>query len=176
MDFSIIYQDNQYSSTLLSLYCNKEKTDRFLVANLVSWDDEFLLLSLLSPVSLGCRFDGLCLCSVKQIFRVEVDSQYLLDIKSQMLPFEMEISKMPPWEHFLITAQKSKTVVQFRNLAGKRIMFGTPITHSDRSVTIRRIYSDGTYGKIYQIDRNKIGMMVYASETEQKIAKQMKRL
>lgn len=154
------------SKDLIAIYCNKQSTDKFLVGQILTSDSEHLLLSLISPDS---SVDGLCLCSAKIIFRIEQDSQYLHDIKKSLCSITTQHSESNPWDTFLVYAEEHEFVTQIKGFSGKRIMFGIPVGHSKDMIAIHRVYSDGTPGKVFRINRDKIALLVCNSNTEQKL-------
>ena len=154
------------SKDLIAIYCNKQSTESFLVGQISTSDSEYLLFSLMSPDS---SVDGLCLCSSKNIFRREQDSQYLRDMKKSLCSITTQHSESNPWDAFLVYAEEHKFVTQIVGFSGKRIMFGIPVGHSKDMVAIHRVYSDGTQGKVLRIIRDKIAMLVCNSNTEQEL-------
>lgn len=151
---------------LIAIYCNKQSTERFLVGQILTFDSEYLLLSLISP---DAGADGLCLCSAKFIFRIEQDSQYLQDMKKRLCSITAQHSESNPWDAFLAYAEEHKFVTQIKGFSGKRIMFGIPVGHSNDTVAIHRVYSDGIHGKVFRVNRDKIALLVCDSNTEQEL-------
>lgn len=154
------------SRDLIAFYCNKQSTENFLVGQVLTSDSEYLLFSLISPDS---SVDGLCFCSVKIIFRIEQDSQYLRDMKKSLCSITTQLSESNPWDAFLVYAEEHKFVTQIKGFSGGRIMFGIPVGHSKDMITIHQVYSDGTLGKVRQINRNRIALLVCNSNTEQEL-------
>lgn len=163
MELIHLPSDVYTANDLVAIYCNKQSTDRFLVGQILSSDADCLLLSLVSP---DASVDGLCFCFAKCLYRIEKDSQYLCDIKKDFNPIDTLRFNGNLWDDFLAHAEKHKFVTQFKGFSGRRIMFGIPIGHSDNEVTIQRVCSDGTQGKILHINRNKIALMVCNSNSE----------
>lgn len=151
---------------LIAIYCNKQSTDSFLVGRILASDPGYLLLFLLSPDS---RVDGLCLCSTKIIFCIEQSSQYLHAMNQSLCSTNIQLSESSPWDGFLVYAEECRFVIQIKYFSRKRSMFGIPVGHSNSMVSIHRVHSDGTYGKVLQIDRDKIEMLVCNSSTEQEL-------
>lgn len=154
------------SKDLIAIYCNKQSTDNFLVGQILTSDSQDLLLSLISPDS--C-VDGFCLCSVKSIFRIEQDSQYLRDMKTSLCSITPHRFESNPWDAILEYAEEHKFVIQIKGFSGKRIILGIPVRHSKDMVAIHRVYSDGTQGNILRINRDKIALLVCNSNTEQEL-------
>lgn len=151
---------------LVAIYCNQQSTENFLVGQIQAYDSDCLLLSLISP---ELNTDGLCLCSAKFIFRIEQDSQYLIDMKKNLCLTTPQHSKGIPWDDFLVYAEEHKFVTQLKVFSRKRIMFGIPVGHSNDTVVLRRVYLDGTLGQIFRISRDKIALLVCNSDTEQEL-------
>lgn len=151
---------------LIAIYCNKQASDKFLVGQILTFNSEFLLLSLISP---DAGVDGFCLCSAKFIFRIEQDSQYLQNLKRRLCSITAPNFESNPWDSFLAYAEEHRFVTQIKGFSGKRIMFGIPVGHSKDTVAIHRVYSDGTRGKVSRMSRDKIALLVCNSNTEQEL-------
>lgn len=166
MEMMDLHADFFRSKDLIAIYCNQVFPNNFLVGNILSSNDDCLLLSLIDPDS---NYDGLCLCSTKYIFRIEKNSQYLQKLEKNYSFLGNQHYENDPWDMFLEYAEKQKHIIQVKGLTGKRIMFGMPISHSTDMFIVKRIHLDATWGHVFRIRRDKVSLLVCNSESEQEL-------
>ena len=157
---------------LVAIYCNQQATENFLVGVILTYDSDWVLLSLISPDAV---MDGLCLCSAEIIFRMEQDSRYLNNMKKFCHATTTQGFEGNPWDGFLAYAEEHQFVTQIKGFSGRRIMFGIPIEHSKDSASVHRVHSDGTQGKVVQINQDKIALLVCNSDTERELQAALKK-
>lgn len=151
------------SNELIAVYCNKQSTESFLVGQVLMSDSNSLLLSLISP---DLNFDGLCLCMAESFFRIETDSQYLLNMKKDLCSTTNQYTEGDPWDVFLRYVEAHRLRIRIKGLSGRKIGFGIPVAHSQDFVEIERVSSNDVLSKTLRLKRNKIALLEYTSDIE----------
>ncbi len=170
MNFSFLNAETSSTGDWIAVYCNKKETDSFLVGQLWAYDPHGLALSLVSP---ELNNDGLCFISAEYVFRVELDSLYLVGLKDKLSAPRTQWTATDPWDGFLTYAEEHKLITQMKDLSGKRIMFGIPAKHTNDELEICRVNRDGTSRNTSRIKRGRVGLMAVDSDTERDIETKM---
>ena len=150
------------NQVLIAVYWNKQSTEHFLVGSLLSYDANGLVLSL---VSQDLNRDGMCYCLAPNIYRIEINSQYLLDIRNTNDLNDIRTLANNPWDLFLEYAEKHKRVIEILDCSGTQIMVGVPIEHDSRSVLLDRTMMCDSSGFVEKVNRDKVALLVFDSNS-----------
>lgn len=170
MNLAFLNNTQVVNTKFVALYCNKAKSDRFVVGEIVDYDSGNVMLH---SLSLDAQPDGLLLCSKQYIFRVELKSQYLNNLESiaHVSYANNTFRTKSLWDDFLDAAEKHKEILQFVDSNGKRIMFGIPLKHDETIIEVLRITTTGSTGKNYHLKRSQIAIISKNSANEQTVQK-----
>lgn len=161
-----------FDSHLLAIYRRGGAGDSFLVGKLLRSNSDSQLFAL---VGTDGSPDGFCLCAAAYIYRVELGSRYLQSLEKHAHPPVAAYAGADLWEEILADAEKRQLVMQAEDFAGKRILFGIPKSHTDTAVTMQRVRRDGSLGKTVRIQRSRIGLLAWDSETERALQETIKK-
>lgn len=163
IDLALCNNEFYGGQKMVSVYCNKQNTERFFVGSVVSSNSECLLMSLVAPQS---HYDGLCFCTASSIYRIELQSQYLDIILRNRCPLPKLFSPKDPWDIFFEYAESNKLVVQVKRASRKRSIFGISMQHNNSTIILQRILLDGSTEKVYHLNRKDIDTLICESGTE----------
>ena len=156
--------------SLVAIYRNQLSTNSFYVGKISAFNSYHAAISLVSPEG---KPDGVCVCTLNSIYRIELFSNYLNSLEvaiPDLYTFSSEIL-----EDILTYAQNNQYVTDFRDNTNKRIMFGIPISCSGDYVTVQRVRCNGTLGAVYKINKHHISLVECNSETEQQLQQNLRR-
>jgi hypothetical protein len=161
MNFSLT--NHIQENALIALYTDIQNTDKFLVGAVFEHSDDYLLLSLLSA---NACFDGICLCAVSSVFRIEIASQYICSL---IAGTEVILPVAPveaTWCSFWEFAKKRNQTVTLKLCSNNKTISGIPVQHSDTAIVLRRVSPYRAINRCCTISRNNVAYAVCGSLAE----------
>ena len=172
MDLEQLFTELANCSDLAAVYCNKKSPESFLVGQVISSNRGFALIALIDP---DAKDDGWCLCSHKSFFCIDINTPYINCLKDRISCERKQRLLGDLWHEFLLYVEEHQLVVQAVGFSGKRIMLGIPIGHSEEGVSFQRVHLDGSYGRVYCLDKKKIALLLCNSNTEKEVQMKLKK-
>lgn len=153
---------------VVGLYINIQHPDRFLVGYPNLFHDGVIVYL----VSQSGEADGIAYCALENIYCVEWESEYLHQFQQEKKSYEITFDvSCSGYNAFLRYAQENQLLVQFMNPTSQRSQFGFIQSYSEKTISIERIFLNGTTRKNIHLSRNKFTFMCINSETEKDLMK-----
>ena len=146
------------SREIIAIYLNPLHCDRFIVGQYLVHDDNNLVVSAYDE---NGDYDGLYLCNLESVFRIEKNCEYLNNVKEKIQDYSESICFSGDiwrdyWEHF------HNRLVKIR--CKKNSFYGFPVFCTESSISFLRIYRNGKRGKQCRIKKGDFIMSCCGSE------------
>ena len=152
------------------LYTNHEETSNFIYGYILSINEETVTLYLITSDG---KYDGVLVKQLSEIFRIEIDTQYVEKMKkleslSELPEFPYSIDSERPIESLLLIAQSSQKMVELVGYGGDAIT-GFVENMEDNVCRVRQVDVYGYEDGITFIKTSDITQVCLDSEDERRI-------
>lgn len=158
-----------YNQKPFAFYCNEKDTDSFIVGSIASVNADEVIMQLLSPEG---KCDGLCYCTLRSVYRIEWDSQYLYALQKRSTlrkTPEKLIRQTSPWRCFLDYAFENKLKMQVRSTSYEHTHHGILASFTSDYIVIQAAGQSGNAVETLQIYRSDIILMTCELDSKQEV-------